>query len=840
MRAFISFANRRQTTVWIAQWMPWLMLAVAMAAMSVLLAGGGVAEGQDLPPTCTGLDVAQDETTPGARVDLTFKFTPENCSPGELGEEFTITLDKDLKLPAQFDEDNVTIRARQRFKPDWADVGQDDDGNHEIELPGCQSWGPSVREEVGVCERARFPVSIELEDVQLPDQPARYKVSITWPSGSSNALDDTIGVDATLKIDGVDEVGYGKTIEFKGSGFSEGVSVNLYARPGASSTNCKGAEVSSWTNIGSSSVGSNYRFVTEVEISTNVFRSAGKYQICALDGAGVSSGTSLAITVEAGIKVVGGGSNRNFRPGDQITVTIEGGGSNVGISQVLIGGRPANWNRGGGNNLFVTIPSSASGTITVAVIFTEGPTASANIIIGAIDLSVQGIGAAGIGLGQTVIVSASNLPGDQVCSVALGGVRLAFLDGDRIDSDGCVSLVRGGRLVGTVVVADKRGEISGDLIRKLLDSDGDETLEITTSTGAKAGADVKVAPPGITFDPPDGEVSLRDTVIITGVNFPRESSYYRIPNITVTIDGRSRPVYTTGSTWRETFEVTSGAVSGSNLRVDVKINNYPLSELTATYRIKIAPGELTVTPAELKIGAPVNVAVSGLNAFTAGYSIRIANGPPLRFGSETRFQTNREGEFTGRSIIPVEYHEDVATASGKSATLYVYRSGERIPGVFATVTLRQERYVAPTPTPTITPTPTNTPIPTNTPLPTDTPIPPPTDTPVPPTSTPLPPTHTPVPPPTDTPVPPPTINRTAIVQTVTAAVIPSDDDRTVVDRPASAPESPDGGLSTLSIVLLAVVGFIVLAMITGIVALVALRSRRVGPEQPPFDDLPSI
>ena len=172
MRAFISFANRRQTTVWIAQGMPWLMLAVAMAAMAVLLAGGGVAEGQDLPPTCTGLDVAQDEATPGARVDLTFKFTPENCSPGELGEEFTITLDKDFKLPARFYEDNVTIRARQRFKPDWVDVGQDDDGNHEIELPGCQSWGPSVREEVGVCERARFPVSIELEDVQTA-RPAR-------------------------------------------------------------------------------------------------------------------------------------------------------------------------------------------------------------------------------------------------------------------------------------------------------------------------------------------------------------------------------------------------------------------------------------------------------------------------------------------------------------------------------------------------------------------------------------------------------------------------------------------------------------------------------------------
>ena len=48
------------------------------------------------------------------------------------------------------------------------------------------------------------------------------------------------------------------------------------------------------------------------------------------------------------------------------------------------------------------------------------------------------------------------------------------------------------------------------------------------------------------------------------------------------------------------------------------------------------------------------------------------------------------------------------------------------------------------------------------------------------------------------------------------------------------------GLSTLSIVSLAVVGFIVLAMIIGAVALVVMRSRRVGPAQPPFDELPGI
>ena len=84
------------------------------------------------------------------------------------------------------------------------------------------------------------------------------------------------------------------------------------------------------------------------------------------------------------------------------------------------------------------------------------------------------------------------------------------------------------------------------------------------------------------------------------------------------------------------------------------------------------------------------------------------------------------------------------------------------------------------------------------------------------------------------------MDRTAILQTVAAAVIPSDDDRTVVDLPAAQPESPDGGLSTLSIVSLAVVGFIVLAMIIGAVALVVMRSRRVGPAQPPVDESPNV
>ena len=384
-----------------------------------------------------------------------------------------------------------------------------------------------------------------------------------------------------------------------------------------------------------------------------------------------------------------------------------------------------------------------------------------------------------------------------------------------------------------------QGNVSFELISRFLSSDGEETLQVTDNTGARASAEVEIAKPTITFTPADGEVALRDVITIRGTNFPPDRQHYNPPTISVTIDGRPTFVYATGTSWELQYEVTRRQQAGSVLTVQVKIDNYPLSQLTASYRIRVAAGALSVTPLDLGIGEPITVMVSGLEAYTAGYSVRLSNGPFLRFNGTATFQTDRVGEFTGQSMIPVDYHEDFATTPGYTATIYVYDSArDRVPGVFATVTLNTARYVAPTPTPTITPTPTNTPIPTNTPLPTDTPI-PPTDTPVPSTNTPIP-TDTPTPPPTDTPVPPPTVDRTAIVQTVTAAVISSDDDRTVVDRPVSTPESSDGGLSIFAIVLLAAVGVILLVIVALVAALVAMRSRRVGPEQPPFDELPSI
>ena len=72
-------------------------------------------------------------------------------------------------------------------------------------------------------------------DRRIPDQSVLRREVAAWP-GQRNR--DTVGVDASLEVDGDDEVGYGKTVKFEGSGFADGLSVNVYADPGTSSASC--------------------------------------------------------------------------------------------------------------------------------------------------------------------------------------------------------------------------------------------------------------------------------------------------------------------------------------------------------------------------------------------------------------------------------------------------------------------------------------------------------------------------------------------------------------------------------------------------------------------------
>ena len=445
---------------------------------------------------------------------------------------------------------------------------------------------------------------------------------------------------------------------------------------------------------------------------------------------------------------------------------------------------------------------------------------------------VQGVSSNGLGLGGTATVSTNNLPGREVCEARLDGVSIALLQGDR--QVNCVDLSSGGRLIANIAMIDQRGDVSPNLIRTLLDSDGEETLEIVDDTGAKASAEVKVAIPTITFHPADGQVSLRDVVTIRGDNFPPDRGYYNSPAIYVVIDGRSHPLHPTGTSWVYEYEITRRVVSGSRLSLEVKIGDYSLRELTALYRIEVAPGGLTPVPNVLLIGTPFRVTVSGLEGFRSGYSVWIAGGPPLVFDGETRFTTDREGEFTGTTTIPEDYHRDVATVSGNTARLHLYDGRDRVAGVVATVTLLQGQYVPPTAIPTPTPLPTATPVPTPTPMPTATPVPTPTPEPTPtpvPTPTPTPmPTATPVPPtetPAPTATPQPTVDREAIRQTVTAMVMESDD-RAVPDSTVVGP-TVNSGLDAFTVALLAALVAVVSAA-AGAGAVLIIQRRRAAAE----------
>ena len=222
----------------------------------------------------TELDVdPDDEKTPGASVDLTLRFEPRGCDPtgddGDLHDEITITLSEEIAIPSGFDEDDVSLRAARRYELRWADVNRNDDEPHEIVLPGCGGWESGSDDDV--CDETGLPVTIVLNNLRLPNVPADsddpYEVTIQWENGPT--FRGTVAVDASLEVDGDDEVGYGETIRFEGLGFSDGLTVDLYAISSTSNNmDCSTAGGGSWTRIGSAEVGSNHRFRADVEVGS--------------------------------------------------------------------------------------------------------------------------------------------------------------------------------------------------------------------------------------------------------------------------------------------------------------------------------------------------------------------------------------------------------------------------------------------------------------------------------------------------------------------------------------------------------------------------------------------
>lgn len=683
---------------------PALALALGVGALLALAMLVGVASpaaaapaGQSNPCEFQGLD--PDDTAPGANFDLTFNFSGDCAAPPG---DITITLHEDIGVPSRLEEDQVRISAPGRFYPQYVDVGETDGGDHELTVAGCSGWQRSLSGDVVGCDDAGNLTQIRIIDLVLPNRPADdddpYEVSIEWEGVES--FSDNIVVVATLEVDGDDEVGYGETVQFEGSGFADGLSVYVYAQPGTSSALCDG----SWQEIGSATVDRRGRFTVEVEITQSDFPSAEKYRVCARDGEGTTNGMTIFIEVEPGLEVAGG-SDRQYVPGEEVLLRLVGGG-NQRVDSVLVGGQVLEddqWRISGGNVL-VTLPASGAGQITILVNFVDNNSATVNVRMADIALNVAGYPTdVGVGLGQTVIVRANNLLGAQrVSSVTLDGVRLTFLVGT--DQEETIDVTGAGRFVATVLIDDP-DENRRALIRKLIDdSDGAAKLSIETDNGIKASAEVQLAAPTITVICPNGRecdednniVKRGDTLVIRGENFPPDTNYYNAPDIEVVINDRDDDVdLTAGTSWQYEYDVPRRGEAGERLDIDVTIDGFSLRGIIdqGLSRLRIAFAELDASPEEVLIGAPITVKVSGLDGFAGGYSIRVRNGPPLVFDGDVEFSSNRAGEFTGTAIIDQDYHvEEVSNNLPKEARLELLRNNERVSGVSHAIVTLSPRY----------------------------------------------------------------------------------------------------------------------------------------------------
>ncbi len=827
---------------------PWLTVLAGFVLAATALAISAISEnhaaastvGQSQPADCAILVIDQDDDyTPGGRVDLELTFTDANgdrdCTPGLPTDEITIELPEELNLPDRYDRDDIVLRAGSRYQPNWVDIYHGDGEPHQIRLPGCVEW--EFYDTRADCAEVNLAaVRISLNGLRLPDHPPpedeTYTVSVQWDSGEK--LTRSLRVDPTLLVDDDDEtVNYGETVTFTGVGFTRGVTANLFANQQGGSSDCSASDVGDWREIASSVVGSDSRFTSEVLIDTSKFRRAGKYQLCVRDGAARSLARSISITVAAGLIISGSGS---ISPGEEVRLRIVGG--NPGIRTVYVAGRTAQW-RTSSDNLFVTLPSSQSGTVTIRAEFHDGRSATTNITISDAELDFTVVGN-GVGLGQTLLVSARQLAGSEVCRARLDGVEVALLDDSRDRAD-CVPIRSGGRFNATILLADPNGEISRELIDKVIDlDDGDRLeLEITDDEGVKATADVPIAVPRIILDSDRSVINRGEPIVIRGENFPPETpDYYHPPQVRITVNGRrAGSVYpSSDGRWRYEFDRTNALEPGQRIRLEVYIDNYRLRELTADLDIRAASVGLAVAPSVVRINTPVTVIVTGLDRYIGGYGIRIRNGPFFTFNGASTFNSNRDGAFTAHTTFP-DFEPDSFSAGEAIVYLELYQGPNRVPGIYSTVTMLPGLQPTPTPIPTQTPlptpTPTPTPVPTATPIPTATPVPTPTPTPSPtptPTQTPTPtPTATPVP--TDTPVPPATIDRDAIVSAVMAAIAtPTPDPATggSVDG-AGGFIDPD---PTLLLILLIAVSVIALAAIIAAVLLL-LANRRAAQQETP-------
>ena len=140
---------------------------------------------------------------------------------------------------------------------------------------------------------------------------------------------------------------------------------------------------------------------------------------------------------------------------------------------------------------------------------------------------------------------------------------------------------------------------------------------------------------------------------------------------------------------------------------------------------RLALRSLSNDASTLAKGQALTVTVTGLSGFTGGYHIQFQDGLTLTFGTDTKFNADRNGRFRGDAYLSADYHQYLLDMRVGKFTIQLHQNGNPVCGAYATLTMLGEGATGPTPTPG---GPTQAPTPVATPSSFDTPSPGPTAT----------------------------------------------------------------------------------------------------------------
>ena len=109
----------------------------------------------------------------------------------------------------------------------------------------------------------------------------------------------------------------------------------------------------------------------------------------------------------------------------------------------------------------------------------------------------------------------------------------------------------------------------------------------------------------------------------------------------------------------------------------------------------------------------LTVTVTGLSGFTGGYHIQFQDGLTLTFGTDTKFNVDRNGRFRGDAYLSADYHQYLLDMRVGKFTIQLHQNGNSVSGAYATLTMLGEGVTGPTqaPTPVATPSSFDTPSP---------------------------------------------------------------------------------------------------------------------------------